>query len=194
MAATTVPGYTSPAQAAYLRAMAAWANGERMVPEAFVGGLNNVVSHLAHWQDMANLLREGERLLEIGCGSGFPARVYSLRTRCEVVAVDKPEVIAISAVAYPTPGVRFVGHDLNEPFDFGYFDAVIAVDVLEHIADLDTLLKNLSLCDTGNTRWQLCVPVGDCSPNDWHLQHWETREAFLSVVGRYLPIERIVCL
>jgi 2-polyprenyl-3-methyl-5-hydroxy-6-metoxy-1,4-benzoquinol methylase len=183
----------SPEQAAYLADLSWWADGERMVPEAFVGGIDNVISHFEHWSDMADMLREGERLLEIGCGCGMPSRIYSLRTHCEVVAVDKPEVIAVSSVMYRTPGVTFVGHDFNEPFDLGTFDVVICVDVIEHIVNKDVLLQSLANADNGNTRWLLSVPIGP-DKNSWHVTHWATAEDFANDISRFLPMDRVTVI
>jgi hypothetical protein len=189
------PNLPSAEQREYLDAMMTWANGERMVPENFVGGLSNVNVHFAHWEAVANLLHEGERLIELGCGCGLPARIYSLRTRCAVVAMDQPAAIEMAQRCYPTPGVVFFGADFNEPLEVGKYDVVVCTDVLEHVQEKDVLLQTMAGCDTGQTRYILTVPIGptqESDPNPWHLHWWATVEEFLADVGRFLPLERVV--
>lgn len=180
-------------QAEYLKQMEWWADGERFVPEAFVGGLDNLYSHFAHWQDIASKLNEGERAIEVGCGCGLSSRIYSLKTQCPLVAVDKKAVADFSTAAYPTPGVSFYGADFNTywvPENWNIYDVVICVDVIEHVAAKDVMLENLAALGHGKTRWILSVPIGD-DQVPWHVHHWQSIDEFLADVGRYLPLERV---
>jgi 2-polyprenyl-3-methyl-5-hydroxy-6-metoxy-1,4-benzoquinol methylase len=184
-------------QAEYLSAMEQWADGERCVPEAFIGGLSNVYSHFAHWEAAANLIREGDRVLEAGCGCGLPARIYSLRSRRQVIAVDQDYAVKWSSVFYATPGVEFVAGDFNTAewaIGRGPFDVVVCIDVLEHIREKDLFLRVLRVLSTDETRYILSVPIGreeDFVPNPWHLHFWPTHEDLLADVGRFLAPERV---
>lgn len=180
-------------QEEYLRNMEWWADGERFVPDMFVGGLDNVHSHFAHWENIASMLHEGEKAIEIGCGCGLSSRIYSLRTKTRFVAVDKPEVVKMSSQMYPTPGVEYVGADFNTRWAIKGcpFDVVICVDVIEHVREKDLFLKALASLGHSQTRWIVTTPIGD-DDIPWHLYHWSSVEEFLDDVCRYLPRERVI--
>ena len=184
-------------QAEYLEGMKQWADGERMVPEAFVGGASNINSHFIHWQRAAELINEGDRVLEAGCGCGLPARIYSLKSRRPVWAVDQEYAVQWARVLYPTPGVHFRVGDFNNRdwlVGLGPFDVVVCIDVLEHVREKDVFLQALADMSHEGTRYILSVPITlipeeDTSP--WHVHHWQTEEEFLADVGRILPAERV---
>lgn len=184
-------------QEEYLKHMRSWADGERMVPEAAVGGLDNVVSHFTHWYRIAELLNEGDRVVEIGCGCGLPARIYSLKTQAPVVAVDKADVVALSRVFYPTPGVSFVVADFNNDLwlvpvkERGPFDVVVCVDVIEHVHNKGLFLSCLQALGGTETRYIVTTPIGD-DDIPWHIHHWGTLKDFLDDVCRFLPRERTI--
>jgi 2-polyprenyl-3-methyl-5-hydroxy-6-metoxy-1,4-benzoquinol methylase len=181
----------------YIDGMERWADGERCVPEAFVGGLSNVWSHFAHWEAAANLIHEGDRVLDAGCGCGLPARIYSLRSKRTVVAADQDYAVKWAALMYPTPGVDFVEVDFNLPHwaeGEGPFDVVVCIDVLEHICEKDVFLNALQSVSVPETRYIFSVPIGkreDFAPNPWHLHFWATHEELLEDLGRYLPAGNI---
>lgn len=175
--------------------MEQWADGKRFVPEAFVGGIENVTSHFIHWQRVSELLNPGERVIEVGCGCGLSSRIYSLKTQYVVVAVDRLEVVVMSKQMYPTPGVHFAPADFNTEWVpnawKGLFDVVVCVDVIEHVQNKDVMLSNLAILGHEQTRWILTTPIG---PDDvpWHVHHWESVEVFLDDVCRYLPREKVI--
>ncbi len=87
-------------------------------------------------------LRAGERVLDVGCGSGGPALFLARETGCHVTGIDISE-----------PGIReaenqaramgrqgqaaFLQADVCErlPLDAGQFDAIVCLDVLCHLRD-----------------------------------------------------------
>lgn len=113
-----------------------YGDGERMVPEFITGGLSCVRDHFAHWAEVTKFLQRGEdkTTIDVGCGCGLSSRIYSLTTNGPVLAVDKPEVVGWSARLYPTPGVSFQGADLAGEWEFGKFDNIVCIDVIEHIS------------------------------------------------------------
>lgn len=92
--------------------------------------------HFAHWDEVTKFLQRGEdkTTIDVGCGCGMSSRIYSLTTNGPVLAVDKPEVVGWSARLYPTPGVSFQGADLAGEWEFGKFDNIVCIDVIEHIS------------------------------------------------------------
>jgi 2-polyprenyl-3-methyl-5-hydroxy-6-metoxy-1,4-benzoquinol methylase len=187
-------------QQEYLEGMMKWADGERMVPEVFVGGASNVSCHFSHWEAAASLIHEGDLVLDAGCGCGLPARIYSLRSRRPVIAVDQDYAVQWAQLMYPTPGVTFMAADFNTTDwaqGFGPFDVIVCCDVIEHIQQKDVFLQSLAAVSHEATRYILTVPIGptrESDPNPWHLHWWATVEEFLADVGRFLPAERIVTI
>lgn len=184
-------------QEEYLEGMKVWADGERMVPEAYIGGLDNVYSHFVHWEHVASLIDEGDKVLEAGCGCGLPARIYSLKSRCPVVAADQDYAVRWAEVLYPTPGVRFVSADFNRDdwaVGLGPFDSIVCIDVLEHIQEKDVFLSVLGGLGHESTKYIISAPIGgedELSPNHWHLHFWHTKDDLLSDVGRFLPLSNV---
>jgi 2-polyprenyl-3-methyl-5-hydroxy-6-metoxy-1,4-benzoquinol methylase len=93
--------------------------------------------------DIAPLLPEQcWKVLEIGCGAG--ATLGWLKERwphAETVGLDS-NVSAISQVGSRSDSV--IIHDLEEPMPgIGYFDLILALDVLEHLRDPERVLQQL---------------------------------------------------
>jgi len=167
-----------------------------MVPEVYSGGLMNVYDHFAHWQDISSRLNKDEFIIEVGCGCGLSSRIYSLKTEKPMYAVDKPNVVRMSAQMYPTPGVTYVGCDFNESWVYdnikihGMLDVVICVDVIEHIENKDLFLSELAKLPSDKGRFIICVPIGE-DDNSWHVNHWQSTEEFMDDICRFLPRERV---
>ncbi len=74
----------------------------------------------------------GGRILDLGCGTGANARSFA--SRGEVVALDVSIVAARFTRDRGCPRVA-VGDALRLPFRPAEFDAVLAFDLMEHLAD-----------------------------------------------------------
>ncbi|HEX9444303.1 MAG TPA: class I SAM-dependent methyltransferase [Candidatus Binatia bacterium] len=78
-------------------------------------------------------LPTSERLLEIGCSSGYLTRHYRTRAKRMVGFDINPS--ALQAAAKRHPGVPFVCGDVEHlPFREGSFDAIVMLEVIEHTA------------------------------------------------------------
>ncbi len=92
----------------------------------------------------AELIREGARVLDLGCAGGYLGAALKQRKNCRVTGVD----------AFPPQGVvldEFFRHDLNDGLrgiPVGQYDYVLLLDVIEHLrspeAFLDELYMSLS--------------------------------------------------
>lgn len=109
---------------------------------------------LARYKFVAKMLSGLERVLEVGCGDGFPTRLVA-QSVGKVVGVDfDPEYIADaksrSSVRWP---IEFRLHDILEAPLAERFDAAYSLDVIEHIPSEqeDRYLWNLrgSVCEKG---------------------------------------------
>ena len=89
----------------------------------------------------------GLRVLDLGCAGGFMAEALAKRG-ARVTGID-PAAKAIGAArehaAAEALEIRYdvgVGEDL--PYEDAAFDAVVCVDVLEHVADLDRVCAEMA--------------------------------------------------
>lgn len=85
-----------------------------------------------------------KRLLDVGCGDGsFIARLAADRVAVpELHAIDMNP--AVTGLAARFPECRFSARDLmNTGFADTQFDALVSLDVLEHIKELDRALAEL---------------------------------------------------
>ena len=138
----------------------------------------------------ANVLRfvgHGQNVLEIGAGPGSIARVLVERNQARLTAleVDQDDVAILQGFCD-----RVVQHDLNDPAwpaalgegpGDARFDAVVIADVLEHLRDPWTVLRQaaglldtggsivLSLPHAGHATILGCLLDGDVRYGDWGL-------------------------
>ena len=85
-------------------------------------------------------IRQGARVLDLGCAGGYVGEALRRRRGCRVTGVDRRAL---------APGVEldgFVLHDLNDgvpPVDFRDYDYVLLLDILEHLASPETFVEEL---------------------------------------------------
>lgn len=90
---------------------------------------------------------QGKDVLDLGCAGGFMAEAMALRG-ANVTGID-PAAAAINAARHHAceTGLH-IGYDVGVgealPYDAAGFDAVVCVDVLEHVADLDLVLAQVA--------------------------------------------------
>ena len=120
-------------------------------------------------QVLVDLPRRG-RVLEIGCGAGRFLRAIQLdRPELELVGADVSRN-ALGTLSQTSPEVetRWV-EDASLPAEDGEFDAVLAMDVLEHVADPDQMLAEIRRVLTPGGIFHLHVP---CEADPRSLWRW----------------------
>jgi SAM-dependent methyltransferase len=93
-------------------------------------------------------LRAGQRVLDVGCGSGGPALFLARETGCRVTGVDISaagiaEANTLARQANLPQAVEFRQADVCEPLEFaaGEFDAIVCMDVLCHLRNRARLFR-----------------------------------------------------
>ena len=79
-----------------------------------------------------------EKVLDVGCGTGYVLNHIMAKER---VGVD----ISLNELTHVMPGitaVRAFGESM--PFELGYFDAVLCLDLLEHVLNPAVLVQELT--------------------------------------------------
>lgn len=114
-------------------------------------------------------LRDGMRVLDLGCGQGRHIHNAYYRARIEAFGLDRslPDVLktrdGFRAAPDMTPGAecRFrllVGDCLALPFANASFDTIICSEVLEHLPDYETALAEIARVLKPGGKLALSVP------------------------------------
>lgn len=103
------------------------------------------------------------RLLDAGCGEGYLSRLMA-RGGYEVTACD------YSRECFKAPEVPFVEADLNGrlPFADGQFDGVVSVEVLEHLENHVSFIRELLRITRPGGSLILTTPNILSIPSRWH--------------------------
>lgn len=137
-------------------------------------------------------LDAGTRLLEVGCGSGWPGLYISRITGCRVTILDMP-FVAIELAAERAASDRMLERvDLVNasgtalPFAAGTFDRVSHSDVLCCLPDKFDLLRECRrvVSDAGRMHFSVIEPRPGLSPED-HRRAVDTGPPFVEVPGDY---------
>lgn len=112
----------------------------------WVRTLKNLVPGRLAWFDR-HIDWQGKEVLDLGCAGGFMAEALALRG-ANVTGIDPAAEAINSARAHAREGGLRIGYDVGRgealPYDDASFDAVVCVDVLEHVADLPTALAEVA--------------------------------------------------
>ena len=119
--------------------------------------------------------RPGDRVLDCGCGLGWFLKVLDEVTPCRLTGIDNDMVRLRRARAEMSPGVSLaLGSVTRLPYDDGTFDKVILSEVLEHIEDDSSALREVVRVVKPGGTLAITVPNHDY-PFLWDPINW-TRE------------------
>jgi 2-polyprenyl-3-methyl-5-hydroxy-6-metoxy-1,4-benzoquinol methylase len=104
---------------------------------------NNYFSDI-RW-DIINLIPAGKnKILEIGCGTGNTGKVLKEQGKAaEVIGIEKIPQAAESAKKNLNAVITADIETIKMPFDKGYFDYIIAADIMEHLYSPWLTISNL---------------------------------------------------
>ena len=112
----------------------------------WVRTLKNLVPGRLSWFDR-QIDWAGKRVLDLGCAGGFMAEALADRG-AQVTGIDPAEKAIAAARAHARTVGHAIAYDVGVgealPYDRAGFDAVVCVDVLEHVSDLDRVLAEVA--------------------------------------------------
>lgn len=112
----------------------------------WVRTLKNLVPGRLRWFDR-QIDWPGLKVLDLGCAGGFMAEALALRG-AHVTGIDPAAAAIDVARAHARESGLRIGYDVGVgeamSYDDASFDAVVCVDVLEHVADLHKVLSEVA--------------------------------------------------
>lgn len=112
----------------------------------WVRTLKNLVPGRLRWFDR-QIDWQGKAVLDLGFAGGFMAEALA-RRGANVTGIDPAAEAIEAARAHARTGGLRIGYDVGVgealPYDAASFDAVVCVDVLEHVADLKSVLAEVA--------------------------------------------------
>ncbi|MFH1777342.1 MAG: class I SAM-dependent methyltransferase [Candidatus Omnitrophota bacterium] len=112
-----------------------------------------------------------KKILEIGCGEGV--NTYYLSKKNDIIGIDiSEEVIVVARRRFPSVDYRVMNTERLE-FTNDYFDQVYALDVLEHVDNLDRVIAEV---------WRVLRPGGEFIAN---IPYWKSEQWLLKLRPTY---------
>lgn len=112
----------------------------------WVRTLKNLVPGRLSWMDR-QIDWQGKRVLDLGCAGGFMAEALAERG-ARVTGIDPARDAIAAARAHAEQAGHDIAYDIGVGEDLPYadaaFDAVVCVDVLEHVGDLSQVVDEVA--------------------------------------------------
>ncbi len=123
----------------------------------------------------------GEKILDIGCGTGWFAAALAAQYGAQVLGIDASDY-AINEARRTYGDIKHLDFQVCDALLVQYeraFDKVSCLDVLEHFSygDAQSLLKKIHTALREGGSLVLCVPINDF----WHLRPVRKLAGFLSI-------------
>jgi SAM-dependent methyltransferase len=115
---------------------------EGNLAKRYGGGEHTKHRHMGYHQFFAQRITDGQRVLDIGCGTGAVSMDIAESTGAEVVGIDQEASnIELARSRYAHPRVRYVVGDALTALPQQRFDVVVLSNVLEHLPGRVEFLK-----------------------------------------------------
>jgi len=139
------------------------------------------------------------RVLELGSGQGdLSTELTGRYPNIELLGLDISHV-GLEIAARKVPGGAFFQQDFMQPFAvperyWGWATHAVCSEVLEHVEDPETVLKNARRCLSPGARIVITVPAGPRSAFDLHIghrRHFTAQSLERVLIGAGLEIESL---
>lgn len=167
--------------------------------------IRSKVSFKYRYNIFLSWIDEGSKVLDVGSGDAYLAKLLSERKKCDVTCMDISEVAVRRA---QEAGMKaFVGSAEEKlPFEDDSFDAVVATEVIEHVAFSEEAIMEmarvsrkyilLSIPNVAYIRYRLNLLTGKF-PRQWaispveHLRYWSVTDFKHTISGLGLRVIEI---
>lgn len=136
---------------------------------------------MARWSRACRLLRipDGSRVLDLGCAFGFGTRLPAKRFKTYGHDLS---ATYIERARRSLPGVTFtIGPADSAPYPDAFFDAVLLLDVLEHVPDDAAVVREIARILRPGGRFVLSVP------NQGLLARFDSLNVYQHIFGDRFP-------
>lgn len=142
--------------------------------------------HLDRYRLASSRVAWNSRVLDLGCGTGYGSYLLAQSGAAHVVGVDGNSAAVMHAQTwFSHPRVTFETGDIGEDlhvFDEHGFEMVVAFEILEHVLDLQNVMRNIVKCLVPNGTLIMSVPVIPTTmTNLWHRRDF-TQEDILDLL------------
>jgi ubiquinone/menaquinone biosynthesis C-methylase UbiE len=151
-----------------------------------------LVSHMARYR-FAEPLAQDAVVLDAGCGCGYGAHYLAMNGAKRVIGIDvAPEAIEYARCRYTAENLAFAMTNVTAlAFPSEALDAVVCLEVFEHVADWERLLAESRRVLKPSGRIIVSTPnkqvfsPGQREPiNPWHVREYSGDE-FASILASY---------
>ena len=162
-------------------------SGERVIEDDYRSSPGMYAIYLMHLAsyEFAKQYTAGQRVLDLGCGSGDGAAMIAETAR-SVTAVDvSPEAVSYAAHKYGRPNLTFQQIKADEllPFPDQSFDVVLSFQVIEHVMDDAAYVREACRVLTEDGVLIVITPnrttrllAGQKPWNRWHVREYGSEE------------------
>lgn len=123
-------------------------SGERIYPEKCQTAEDYVLylKHMFAYEYAKGFIQPNAKVLEVGCGAGYGTAMLADRKDLQITGLDVDASVVESAnKRYPSENCHYMAFDGSRlPFQNEEFDAVISFQVIEHVDDDESFLKEMS--------------------------------------------------
>lgn len=107
-------------------------------------GIHTKHRHMHYHDFFVDRVREGERVLDLGCGNGALSYDVAEKAGAEIAAIDLSAAnVAIARERYAHPRVAYYVGDALQDLPNGSYDVVIMSNVLEHLPERAAFLRRV---------------------------------------------------